>query len=439
MMRTIEALLSIILLFAAVIAAFSFAVLPTPHNTSNAQLRDLASSTLQTLDAQGLLTQTAFSPPGSSQWLSLQGALSAALPPNVLYNLTVYNVVTNASGFTNYIPVNMLTNSPFTLGTSSDGASRFVTSPSVTYSVVAQKIPQTLYILNATDANGWWITGYTAQSLASDLKSLLSPYFQKTVLINSTLQLGTILNGTSLTGETVNNAVVINTFGEAVPIPAGYYTTQGFDSGSNSYAKYDWLLGQRVNQYNWTWVSIVGYPCYYVSNTATFASSQNTWGIYGMNLVGPAGLTAFLQGLDGQNYSPSGVPITGSPGVVTFSSSALYYENYYGIYPGPSQTSTRALPTSILSQYHLSLPNSYQYVFNQAGSWLAGATYTHKNGGSGSIRGVFTAIGLTRIPDIRVSELAILMFYQPTLFKSSFTASGTSRLVVLTLSYQGGS
>ena len=37
------------------------------------------------------------------------------------------------------------------------------------------------------------------------------------------------------------------------------------------YARYPYLLGQKVRTYNWTWASIVGYPLYYVSNTGYFS------------------------------------------------------------------------------------------------------------------------------------------------------------------------
>ena len=49
-----------------------------------------------------------------------------------------------------------------------------------------------------------------------------------------------------------------------------------------------------------------------------------------------------------------------------------------------------------------------------------------------------SAIGLTRIPDIRVAALALLMYYRPTVYRSEFGASGTSRLVTLQLGQQGG-
>jgi hypothetical protein len=141
--------------------------------------------------------------------------------------------------------------------------------PNVTFNVTPEKIGQnnggTLYILNCSDANGWWITGYTAQSLAQDLYNMLSPYFVNTVMVQNTSQLAQILTNTSLQGEIVQNAVIINTFGEAVPIPRTYASM--YSSGLSQYFHF---LGKQVNTFNWTWTSIVGYPFYYVSNTSYF-------------------------------------------------------------------------------------------------------------------------------------------------------------------------
>ncbi len=382
------------------------------------------------LDKNKDLTETVFKDPGDPSWIDLEIVLSACLPPNIVHNLTVYDIVTLPDGTVTYQAANSITNSESGIGTDSEAASYLVTSTNVTFMVAPQKISGTLYILNCSDANGWWITGYTAQSLASDLYDLLSPYFQTTVLVNSTYQLGLLLNGTALKGETLRDSVIMNTFGEAVPIPAGYYTTQGYADGS--YAKYAWILGQKVNSFNWTWVSIVGYPFYYVTNTVFFASTQNNWGIYGMRMVSGYGLGCFLRGLDGRSYSYSSQS-TGSPGVVYLSSAALERCNYYGIYPAPYQTSTRALPASILPTYGLT-PTELFYRVN---NYIAAATYRHTGGGA------LTAIGLTRIPDIRVTALALLMYYRPILYKSEFTLRAgerpTQRLVVLQLGQQGGS
>jgi hypothetical protein len=432
MMRTIEVLLVAIILFSAFTITSFFAVLPSPRSVSGSSLRELSLSTVEMLDAKGDLSRTVFSSPSDPSWTSLQVALASSLPPNIVYNLTVYNIITSSSGVVTYSPLRSFSNSKGDLGAGSDASSYIVESSNVKFTATPQKIGQssgknvTLYILNCNDANGWWITGYSAQSLASDVQSLLSPYFTTTILVNSTSQLGQLLNGTSLRGERLQDAVVINTFGESVPIPTSYANTYSRDS----YAEYDYQVGKRVYQYNWTWTSIVGWPFYYVSNTVKLSGSQ-AWGIYGTVMVSDPGLHGFLCGLDNQASYSSGDSQTDSPGNVYLSSNAQYYCNYYGIYPAPYQTATRALPDSYLSTYHLTATE----IFNRPQSNqhdIAGATYRHTGGGS------FTAIGVARIPDVRLTVLGLLQFYHPTIYKSEFGASGTSRLVVLQLAQQGG-
>jgi hypothetical protein len=437
MMRTIEIFLVVIIITAAFMISSFFAVLPSPRQVSPLNLRRLALTTLQTLDVNYGLSETVFKPIDDSAWSELQIALSACLPPNMVYNLTVYEVQTGGTML--YSRIRSIANAE-SLGVASDASSYLVASSNVTFNVIPEKIGAhgtggTLYLLNCSNAYGWWITGYTAQDLASDLYNLLSPYFQNTIMIQTTQQLGQILNGTAIQGETVQNAVVINTFGEAVPIPSGYYATQGYYAPQDSYSRYAHILGQRTRQYNWTWASIVGYPLYYVSNLDSFPTNQNSWGIYGMRLVGSAGLNAFLQGLNGEAYSFNGNWITGDPNddpqlaSVQLTSEALYYCNYYGIYPSPYHTATRALPDSILSRYNLAVST---YVFEQTGSWIAGAFFKH------SVSGSFLALGLTRTPDIRLTAVGLLCDYKPRLYRSEYTANGTSRLVVLQLGLVGG-
>lgn len=440
MMRTVEAILVIGILASAFAIGSFFAVLPSPRQISSVNLQELALTTLQMLDQNNELNQIVFKSNSDASWGYLQTALTASLPPNALYNFTVYNI-NNPSGTTQYTRVNTFSNTKTGLGTSSKTASIIVPSSNVTFSFTPQKIPKTLYILNCSDADGWWITGYTGQTLASSLQSMLSPYFNTTIMVQSTTQLGSLLNGTKISGspyENVTNAVVVNTFGEAVPIPSSYAAEYSEDN----YAQYCWELGKITNMYNWTWVSIVGWPLYYVSNTVKFSSNQNTWGIYGMIMVGSPGLKAFLMGLNGQTYvSPPGGSQTGSPGVVSFTSSARYYSNYYGIYPSSNQTSTRAIPSSYLQTYNLNVSSTYGYVFQQAydstvGNCIPAATYSHVV--SGKVQGSLTAIGVTRIPDIRIATLALLMYYHPTLYPSASTSSSSTRLVVLQLGLQGG-
>ena len=431
MMRTVEAILVIAILASAFAIGSLLTALPSPRQVSSINLEELSLTTLQTLDQNNELNQIVFKSNVAASWGSLQTALQASLPSNILYNFSVYNIANNGQ----YTLLNTFSNTNTGLGTNSKTASIVVPSSNITFSFTPQKIPRTLYILNCSDANGWWITGYTGQTLASNLQSLLSPYFNRTVMVQNTAQLGQILNGTSLQGETVKNATVINTFGEAVPIPAGYYSSNniGYDTNSQDtyhYARYPYMLGLRAYQYNWTWVSIVGWPFYYVSNTALLSGKQNGWGIYGMNMTATYGFEAFLEGLNNQGYSYA-QSSTNSIGVVNLTASAFLSCNYYGIYPSQYQTSTRAL--NINNTFGLTATSAVFNPVQVSGvTWLAAATYKHNGGGA------FTAIGLTRIPDIRIPALALLMYYHPTLYAAASTSSSSTRLVVLQLGLQGG-
>ncbi|MEM3703219.1 MAG: hypothetical protein QXX79_02190 [Candidatus Bathyarchaeia archaeon] len=460
MMRTIEVFLIIIIITGAFIIASFYAVLPVPRRVSPLNLRRIALTTLQVLDADYSLSKTVFKKPDDPDyeqaWKQLQVALSTLLPPNMVYNLTVY-AVQSEGGEELYIPLKSISNAE-SLGIQSEASSYLVASSNVTFRFIPEKIGDvggtggTLYILNCSDARGWWITGYTAHTLAQDLYNLLSPYFQRTVMVQNTTQLAKILNGTALEGETLQGAVVINTFGEAVPIPAGYYATQGYYAPRDSYSKYCHILGQKTRQYNWTWVSIVGYPLYYVSNTALFPDGDNTWGIYGMKLVGSAGFNAFLRGLNQIDYDAQwwdgtqwrdawwqdqqddwifvhGWITESLSNPVYLSLEALYYCNYYGIYPAPYQTATRALPSWITNTYNLRVTT---YIFNPSDGWLAGAVFRH------AVSGAFLALGLTRTPDIRLTALGLLSDYKPRLFRSEYTAADVTRLVILQLGQVGG-
>lgn len=446
MMRTVEVLFVIIIIVGAFIVASQFAVLPSPRQIFGTNLKELAVSTLQTLDAKYNLSRIVFSG-NVDDWGALQKALSASLPPNIVYNLTVFNI-NSTGGFVNYYLMNSISNAGGNLGVGSEAASCLVTSPTVTFSITPEKIggskPRTLYILNCSDANGWWITGYTGQSLAADLYTLLSPYFQTTILINSTAQLELLLNNSTQIGGTIQNAVVINTFGEAVPIPGNYCQGGSRESEGyvgSSYAKYCHTLGIKTRVYNWTWVSIVGYPVYYVTNTNFFTgpNDQNTYGIYGMKQVGAAGLNNFLRGLDNQGYSSSDTQWLTADirEQLQFTSEARDLSNYYGIYPAPSPMASRALPVtgsnSIVYNYNLIRRATMFELKTVSGTqYCPAATFSHNGGGA------LTAIGLTRTPDIRITVLDLLMFYRPTIYRSEFGASDTSRLVTLQLAQQGG-
>ncbi|MEM2338081.1 MAG: hypothetical protein QXT44_00630 [Candidatus Bathyarchaeia archaeon] len=449
MMRTIEVFLVIIIITGAFIIASFYAVLPIPRRVSPVNLKRLALTTLQSLDADYNLSVTVFKPRDDPSWAMLQTALSALLPPNIVYNLTVYDVQSGSEG-TIYVPYKSFSNAE-SLGIKSEAASYLVASSNVTFKVIPEKIGErsgsgiTLYILNCSDARGWWITGYTAHSLAEDLYKLLSPYFTKTVIVQNTTDLEKILDGNSLQGEEVQGAVVINTFGEAVPIPIRY----AIKYSRYNYAEYFYQLGNLTRTYNWTWVSIVGYPFYYVTNTGYFTGQfdQNNWGIFGMKMVGQAGVIAFLQGLDRDHYPPPTYPNGDAHRLIppddkiiiaNLSRRVLDSCNYYGIYPYPTQTSTRALEDTILNDYHLIIRS---IIFDSVTVTIGSKTYTYNPGALYthiSKSGAFLALGLTRTPDIRLTAIGLLSYYQPRLYRSEFNAAGTSRLVILQLGQVGG-
>jgi hypothetical protein len=436
MMRTVEVLLVIIIMLGAFLTASHFAILPPPRTVSPLDLKKLASTTLQTLDADHSLSETVFKNSSDPAWTQLQIALSACLPTNIIYNLTVYDTQSESNEL---YRLNYSISNAENVGVTSLVSSYLVTSSNATFKVTPQKINNTLYILNCNDANGWWITGYTAQGLATDLYSLLNPYFDPSsiVMVNTTEELGRLLDGQRLGNKSMQNAIVINTFGESVPIPTEYCQNQSKgNEGYNAtikypYARYCYTLGNRTRLYNWTWVSIVGYPLYYVSNKNFFANAQNTYGIYGMNMTYQGGINAFLQALDGKPFNYSETQITQSMSLlyVSLSQNASNCCNKYGIYPSPNQTATRALSSSITSTYHL---NVTTYIFDPNGEWLAGAVYRNV------VSGGLLAIGMVRTPDIRLTALGLLCDYHPTLIQSSFTVAGTSKLVVLQLGNVGG-
>jgi hypothetical protein len=164
-----------------------------------------------------------------------------------------------------------------------------------------------------------------------------------------------------------------------------------------------------------------------------------------MKHVGPAGLNAFLDGLenkgygdwwrDGNTWKYDNDWITESLSEsVYLSSEALYYCNYYGIYPSPYQTSTRAINKTELNAYHNLTVRLL--IFNEKNGCYPGALYNHMN--STRIEGSLLALGLTRTPDIRLTAIGLLSYYKPRLYRSEYTAANATRLVVLQLGQVGG-
>ena len=92
MIRTIEVLFVIIIIAGSFIATSYLTVLPPPRQVSHINLRSLSFTTLQMLDSNYDLSRAVFETDDPTVLNGLRVAISASLPPNVIYNLTIYDV-----------------------------------------------------------------------------------------------------------------------------------------------------------------------------------------------------------------------------------------------------------------------------------------------------------------------------------------------------------
>ncbi len=138
MMRTIEVLIVITIIAGAFIAVSFFAVLPWPRQVSPVNLRRLSLTTLQVLDSDYDLSKASFETDNATLWGQLQVALSASLPPNVIYNLTIYDVGSGDNGAQLYYGLKTISNTGG-LGSTSDASSYLVASSNVTFNVTPKK------------------------------------------------------------------------------------------------------------------------------------------------------------------------------------------------------------------------------------------------------------------------------------------------------------
>ncbi len=454
-MRTVEVLIAIGILVGGVAGLTAYTNIPAPQSIYSTQLQNLGYSALSHAESSGVLQAAAFNPSGSSM-AQLQQSLLAVLPGDVVYNLTVYQVAgaQGSTGLTTYTPVasssDYVGNGPkFTVSVS------YVVAPlNLSYVLSARPYKANLFILNTSDAEGWWTTGYTGAVLASSLKSLLTEraYFNATITINNTREMyelfsaGKIAVRGGINSYGLQGGIVINVFGEAVPIPSEFFINHNNNNVCPGFSTelycYDYWLGGEVSMYNVTWVSVVGWPFYEVSNTnSAFDAMQFNgsacpygypyFGVYGICGQGPSGLNAFAAGLGGvQDGTCSLSPGGTLPGQL--SSQVKAAENAYGIYVNPTQTSTRAMPPGEFENCKL---NPTLSLITASGTGYDPAeVYTHQCSSGSGVCGSFIDIGLVRIPDIRTTALALFAYFQPAVApNANYLATGYTRLVVLQL------
>ena len=152
MLRTVEALFVVVLVLSTLLGLTHFVDIPSPRSLSSVGLKDLAASTLESLNDDNFLTETVFSN-DPTDWAQLQNSLESSLLPNVMYKLTVYAIDSSSTGELEYTPLNSIYNFEGELPSASETAFCTVTSPNVTYAITPEKISIgekkiTLYIFN---------------------------------------------------------------------------------------------------------------------------------------------------------------------------------------------------------------------------------------------------------------------------------------------------
>lgn len=87
-MRVIEAIMASLLIVFAVAFVNLFAVAPASRSYESSDLEKIGYNVLRDFDEEGLLARFV----DTADWVNLTSALAAALPTNVYFNLTVYDV-----------------------------------------------------------------------------------------------------------------------------------------------------------------------------------------------------------------------------------------------------------------------------------------------------------------------------------------------------------
>jgi len=151
----------------------------------------------------------------------------------------------------------------------SSGGGGIEASMSFVPSKIASSAPRALrgivgfkfVVINCSDAASWWVN---VSQIVDIIEHVLTKYYYiKMVIINNTEQLYEFIeNPSNFSGENWDGAIVINAHGEVVPIPSQFITGSSVDWR-------DWYseIVKAIEGHGLVWVSVVGYPFFYVSNT----------------------------------------------------------------------------------------------------------------------------------------------------------------------------
>ena len=440
MMRMVEALFVVVLISGSLLGIINYTSIPSPKESSSKGLEDTALSIIRSLDEDNTLTRAAFST-DYNDYGEIQKALDATLPPNMVYNMSIVRLDLSSNTL-DYVTTWSVSNFKGNPPTGAKTVSYAVTSPKVTVDAIRDKIsvggiPITLYILNCTDAYSWFPTQGSVTNIARETYDVLSPWFETTVVINSTAQLTSLISKNIgdpplVPGVSIQNAVVVNPLGGTIPFPLGV----DLNDPNGLIVQEAYKLGKAAYRFNWTYLSYVGYPQEYVS--------QANNGLKGLTMMERRNLDAFLYGLDNRALSSSAKEWRYKDDVPSsWTATAKKTYTTYGVYPGLNQPDVFVLGKDMEGEFHLYINDTA--VFEQTAKGYPGAIYIHyidsNNNGvrdwTEQRRGAFFSLCLPQIPDKRIATIGILQYYKPKIYRTPFTENDTLRFVSLTLAQLG--
>jgi len=458
LMRIVEAMFVVVIVTTAMVGVLNYTFLPSPNMSSSEGLEDTGLTLLRTLDEHNQLTTAAFSADASTHE-AIQQAIDAAIPPNVVYSLSVTKLETTGEKI-NYVTDWTVTNFKGEIPAGAKTVTYPVISPRVTAEAGKGKISVngeeiTLFILNCEDAWSWFPPTEAVGSISQAMIDELSPWFKSIVIIHDTDEFNALLNdadGVWETGDKINNAVVLNPLGSTIPIKRGNEKT---DQPNLTLA---WELGKKTSSSNWTYVCYIGYP-------DNYGGSGPSKGLAGATMLERKLLNCFLIGLDVNNNGIDDPPTTGSDlrikGATTtpFTSFAKKTYTKYGVYPGSQQPGIFLLDEDILTEFNLVLRDDVRRstiimeqgegIGGKAGYACAGYIHWTDSDGDGQFDptfmpdrhgeqdGAFMGLCLTQYPDSRIVAIGLLQYYQPQLYRLDFTGVDTVRYVSLTYAQMG--
>lgn len=164
-----------------------------------------------------------------------------------------------------------------------------------------------VFVIQCQDAPSWWVGDIDKVIEGFNAVMATAGTMFNLIYVNTTQQLYDFMSGNDVTADDgstlrlgfeyrLKYSVFMNGHGEAIPIPSQ------FVSGTNpDWRAYFDFIRNKIKQYGWTWLSITGYPFYYVSNHA-YDAYWETWNVPGLYNIGPPGVNEFLDTNTGYLY-----------------------------------------------------------------------------------------------------------------------------------------